>query len=110
MPFNQLALMGGENLMRGYYLGRYRDNVLVATQAEYRFLPFPFSKRFGGAVFGSLGAVSPSMADLNLDQVRFAGGAGLRYLLFPNKDIFIRFDVAATNEGFGYYFYIGEAF
>jgi hypothetical protein len=65
VPFNQLALMGGENLMRGYYYGRYRDNTLVATQAEYRFLPFPFSKRVGGAVFGGLGAVSPSMADLN---------------------------------------------
>jgi hypothetical protein len=50
------------------------------------------------------------MADLNIDQARFAGGLGLRYLLFPNKDIFIRFDVAATQEGFGYYFYIGEAF
>ena len=110
VPFNQLALMGGENLMRGYYLGRYRDNTLMATQVEYRFLPFPFSKKFGGVLFGSLGAVSPSMADLNLDQVRFAGGAGIRYLIFPNKDVFIRFDVAATQEGFGYYFYIGEAF
>ena len=96
--------------MRGYYLGRYRDNVLMATQAEYRFLPFPFSKRFGATAFGSLGAVSPSMADLNLDQVRAAGGLGVRFLLFPGKDIYTRFDVAVTNEGLGYYIYIGEAF
>ena len=110
VPFNQLSLMGGENLMRGYYLGRYRDNTLVATQAEYRFLPFPFSKRFGGVAFGSLGAVSPSVPDLNLKQIRAAGGLGLRFLLFPGKDIYTRFDVAFTNEGIGYYLYIGEAF
>ena len=35
-PFNMLALMGGESLMRGYYLGRYRDQNLVAAQLEYR--------------------------------------------------------------------------
>ncbi|MEM6297785.1 MAG: BamA/TamA family outer membrane protein, partial [Bacteroidota bacterium] len=54
VPFNQLALMGGKSLMRGYYLGRYRDNVLLATQAEYRFLPFPFSKRFGATIFAGV--------------------------------------------------------
>jgi hypothetical protein len=110
VPFNQVALMGGENLMRGYYLGRYRDNVLMASQAEYRFLPFPFSKRFGGTLFGALGAVSPGVTDLNFNQVRAAGGAGVRFLLFPGKDIYTRFDVAFTNEGVGYYLFIGEAF
>ena len=110
VPFNQVALMGGENLMRGYYLGRYRDNALVASQAEYRFLPFPFSKRLGGTLFGALGAVSPSIPDLNFNQVRAAGGLGLRFLLFPGKDIYTRFDVAFTNEGVGYYLFIGEAF
>ena len=33
--------MGGESLMRGYYLGRYRDQNLLAAQVEYRILPFP---------------------------------------------------------------------
>ena len=37
-----LSLMGGESLMRGYYLGRYRDKNLVAGQVEY-ILPFAFS-------------------------------------------------------------------
>lgn len=110
IPFNQLALMGGESLMRGYYLGRYRDNFLLASQVEYRFLPFPFSRRLGGAIFAGLGAVSPGMVDLHLDQIKASGGLGLRFLLFPGKDIYTRLDVAATNEGLGYYFYIGEAF
>ncbi len=41
-PFNMLALMGGESLMRGYYLGRYRDQNLVAAQLEYRIYHFLF--------------------------------------------------------------------
>jgi hypothetical protein len=34
----------------------------------------------------------------------------LRYLIFPEKDIFTRIDVALTREGPGFYFFIGEAF
>ena len=96
--------------MRGYYLGRYRDNALVATQAEYRFLPFPFSKRFGGAIFGGVATVGSSLKSLKADQLRASGGLGARFLLFPGKDIFVRFDYAFTREGSGYYLFIGEAF
>ena len=68
------------------------------------------SKRFGGTLFGGVGAVSPTVPDLNVDQLRMSGGAGVRFLLFPGKDIYTRFDVAFTNEGVGYYLFIGEAF
>jgi outer membrane protein assembly factor BamA len=88
VPFHQLALMGGENLMRGYYLGRYRDKVLLASQAEYRFLPFPFSKRFGATVFVSAGGVAPRVSSLKLTDFVAAGGAGLRFLIFPEKGHF----------------------
>lgn len=107
VPFNQLSLMGGEMIMRGHYLGKYRDKQYVAAQAEYRFLPFGFSKRLGGAVFASAGAVSSSFPTQNY---KIAGGAGLRYLLFPKKDIFTRIDVGFEKEGYGIYFFIGEAF
>lgn len=110
VPFNQLALMGGEQLMRGYYLGRYRDNNLIAGQVEYRFLPFPFSKRLGGAAFLGMGTVAPTIGDLRLSQLKVAGGAGIRFLLFPSKDIYVRFDVAFSEDGPGFYFFTGEAF
>ncbi|MFW5761256.1 MAG: BamA/TamA family outer membrane protein [Cyclobacteriaceae bacterium] len=110
VPFNQLALMGGESLMRGYYLGRYRDKNLMAGQVEYRWLPFSFSQRFGGAAFFSLGTVAPTISALSLNKLEPAGGAGIRFLLFKSKDIFTRLDVAFTREGPGYYFFIGEAF
>mgnify|MGYP006267929183 CR=1 FL=1 len=109
-PFNQLSLMGGESLMRGYYLGRYRDHTLMAAQTEYRFLPFSFSRRWGAAAFVGFGTVADRPVNIDLGKLRVAGGAGLRFLLFPNKDIFTRFDVAFTEDGPGYYFFIGEAF
>jgi hypothetical protein len=111
-PFNQLALLGGESLMRGYYLGRFRDNNQLAAQVEYRFLPLPlgFSKRLGAALFASSGTVFDQFRALSLRDVVWAAGGGFRFLLFPKKDIFSRVDVAFTREGPGFYIFIGEAF
>lgn len=109
-PFNMLALMGGESLMRGYYLGRYRDKNLVAGQVEYRILPFEFSKRWGASVFLAAGQVYRDKYGFNWDQFLPTGGAGIRYLIFPEKDIYTRIDVSFTEEGRGVYFFIGEAF
>lgn len=110
VPFNQMAIMGGESMMRGYYLGRFRDKNMVAAQAEYRFLPFSFSKRWGTAAFLSGATVAPTTDKILSSQFKIAGGLGARYLVFKSKDIFVRFDIAFTREGNGYYFFIGEAF
>ncbi len=109
-PFNQMSLLGNENMMRGYYTGRYRDKQFYALQAEYRCLPFPFSKRIGGVAFLGVGAVAPQLQALDVADLRVAGGAGLRFLLFPKKDIFLRFDLGITREGTGFYIFTGEAF
>jgi len=108
-PFNMLSLMGGESLMRGYYLGRYRDDHLIAGQLEYRILPFSFSKRWGASVFLAAGQVF-NKESFQLKNFLPTGGAGLRFLVFPEKDIYTRVDVAFTQEGRGIYFFIGEAF
>lgn len=112
IPFNQLALMGGETIMRGYYQGRYRDRNQIAAQIEYRMLPLPwgFTKRWGAAFFAGTGTVFNSFSTLSARDVVLAGGGGLRFLLFPKKDIFTRLDVAFTREGTGIYIFIGEAF
>jgi hypothetical protein len=109
-PFNMLSLLGGESLMRGYYLGRYRDKSLLAGQIEYRILPFSFSKRFGASAFIAAGQVYGDDRAFEWKQFLPTGGAGLRYLLFPDKDIYTRLDLAFTREGNGVYIFIGEAF
>ncbi|MEM9987493.1 MAG: hypothetical protein AAF804_20565, partial [Bacteroidota bacterium] len=110
IPFNLLSLLGNESLLRGYYTGRFRDRQYLATQIEYRFLPFPFSKRIGGSAFFGMGTVAPTLGDLRLNQLKPAGGLGIRVLLFPEKDIFVRLEVAMTPEGPNFYFFTGEAF
>jgi hypothetical protein len=112
VPFNQLALMGGESLMRGYYYGRYRDNNQLAAQVEYRFLPIPFNftDRIGAAVFAGAGSVFNQVNTLEISDFVVSGGAGLRVLLFPKKDIWTRLDVAFTREGAGFYLFVGESF
>ncbi len=111
-PFNQLALMGGESIMRGYYLGRFRDNNQIAAQVEYRMLPLPFrfTKRWGATVFGSTGTVFPSFKEISTKDLVWSAGGGVRFLLFPKKDIYSRLDVAFTKEKPGFYIFIGEAF
>jgi hypothetical protein len=109
-PFNLLSLMGGESLMRGYYLGRYRDNHMIASQIEYRILPFSFSKRWGASMFFAAGEVFSSLDKFEIKNLLPTAGAGFRFLLFPEKDIYTRLDFAFTEEGSGVYFFIGEAF
>ncbi|MBX2949946.1 MAG: BamA/TamA family outer membrane protein [Crocinitomicaceae bacterium] len=110
VPFNQLALLGGDRLMRGYYLGRYRDKNLIAAQLEYRMLPFPFSKRFGAVAFVSAGTVAPDINSFQIKRLRVACGVGFRFLVFPKKDIYIRLDFGFTKEGLNFYVFNGEAF
>ncbi|SOD92591.1 BamA/TamA family outer membrane protein [Spirosoma fluviale] len=110
VPFNSLALLGGENTMRGYYLGRYRDKNLLAAQAELRWLPFVFSRRWGGTLFGGVGTVAPTVSEVQLNRVRWAVGGGVRFLFFQKKDVYLRADLGITREGTGIYFSLGEAF
>lgn len=110
VPFNQLALMGGEMIMRGYYYGRYRDKNMIAGQVEHRWLPFGFSKRFGAVAFAGTAVVAPKLNAFTFKHVRPSGGVGLRYLLFPKKDIYLRLDVGFTKDGPGFYLFTGEAF
>ena len=107
VPFNQLNMIGGEMMMRGYYLGKYRDKNMIGLQSEHRWLPFKFSKRIGGALFAGVGSVSPN---LNFNKLLWTAGGGLRVLLFPKRDVFTRLDVGLNPDGYGIYLFIGEAF
>ena len=110
-PFNQYALMGGEMMMRGYYFGRFRDRNFISLQTEYRMLPLFFAKKFGLAVFASTGIIYDKAIDISARNFKYAGGAGIHYLLFPKKDVWTRLDFAVNNEGkTGVYLYMGCAF
>jgi hypothetical protein len=61
-------------------------------------------------VFGGTASVFDEVNNLGVSNFVVSGGAGLRFLLFPKKDIWIRTDLAFTREGRGFYIFIGESF
>lgn len=112
VPFNQLSLMGGENIMRGYFRGRFRDENQIAFQAEYRMLPLKlgFSDRIGATIFGGVGDVFNDWNELNVRNIKWSAGFGARFLLFQQKDVYLRVDYAITPDENGFYISVGEAF
>ena len=108
VPFRELANLGGDRILRGYYEGRYRDRQLMALQAEVRRYLF---WRFNGVVFGGLGQVGNSLSSFGEGGIKATGGAGLRFHFNRQDRLNIRFDYGVGRQGSsGFYFSIGEAF
>jgi hypothetical protein len=73
-------------------------------------LPFAFHKRLGASVFAASAVVAPELSAFSAKNIRPTAGFGLRYLLFPKKDIYLRFDIGFSKEGANFYVVNGEAF
>ena len=106
-PFIELAALGGDMIMRGYYEGRYRDNHLLAAQAEYR---WHIWRELGAVGFVGLGDVAPRFGEFSLPDIKPSVGAGLRYALIPEENLNIRFDFAVGRGTNNFYINISEAF
>lgn len=91
--------------MRGYYAGRYIDNIMFSAQAELRQHLFD---RFGCAVWGGGGGVFHSMADFQWKNMLPNFGVGLRVELKHNVNG--RIDYGFGKGTGGFVFSIGEAF
>lgn len=107
-PFYELPALGGQQRMRGYFEGRYRDKNYVSLQTEFRQY---FSKRLGFVAFAGIGDVSGEITDLNLKQLKYSFGGGLRYLFNKKENVNLRMDIGVGKDGnTGIYFGIEEAF
>jgi hypothetical protein len=106
-PFNELGLMGGPMIMRGYYLGHYRDNVLTAMQVEYR---IKIIGRFGMATFLSTGEVAGTINDFRIQELKAAYGAGLRINVSKKDNVNLRLDYGLGNGAGLIYFAVAESF
>lgn len=105
-PLGELAALGGSELMRGYYKGRFLENNMLAAQAEYR---FPVFAPIGMVLFAGAGEVYHQISDLRFKDIKVGYGAGLRLKIVKSENLNIRFDVA-KGEKFNFYFGIAEAF
>lgn len=106
-PFKLTGQLGGSQIMRGYYLGRYRDRQMLAFQAELR---LDIYKRLGMTAFASLGNVAYDIFQLALKPPLTSCGLGIRYMLDKKNQANLRLDFAIGNNSNGIYFGYGEAF
>lgn len=108
VPFYDLALLGGEDKMRGYYKGALRDKVLIDGQIEYR---MPIWSIFGVTSWIGTGRVANSYEDLAADGFRLSYGLGLRLMVDSENQTNLRFDFGFGEHGVqGFYINFAEAF
>jgi len=106
-PFQILPSIGGNEILRGYYKGRFRDNAMFSAQVEYR---FPIYRWLKGSAFYSVGDVADEIVDIAPKEFKYSYGLGLRARVNP-ANVHLRFDVGFTqNRKPALYFTASEAF
>ena len=106
-PFRKLEELGGADMMRGYYGGRYTDKCLMACQAEYRRLLF---WRIGMVAFAATGEVAPTPTQFDLDGLHFTYGGGLRFMLSTAEKLNLRVDYGIAKHSNAFTVQLREAF
>jgi len=106
VPFQGQSVVGQDDI-RGYSSGKYRNNQVYAVQAEYR---WRFYKKFGMVGFFGVASAVDKAGDIFSSELLPGAGFGLRYLMIEKERINIGLDVAKGRGDWGLYFRIGESF
>jgi hypothetical protein len=108
-PFFDYALIGGDQNVRGYYKGRFRDKNVTSLQVEYRNMLF---WRIGMATFGGISVVSDQrFRKTNRENLKPNAGIGLRFRVDKTQNTNLRIDYAVgINKQSGFYISFGESF
>ncbi len=106
-PFNDLAILGGDRINRGYYAGRYRDQNSFQVQAEFRQHAIG---RLGFTLFAATGEVWNRFENFTLENYKWTAGAGLRFNINKDDPANVRIDFGVSKESTGFYLQFGEAF
>ena len=108
VPLREMPRLGSSNLMRGFFTGRFRDKSFTAAQSEFR---FHIWRWLYGSAFGAVGIVGESISSYESNNTRYAGGAGLRFLVNKKNRMFVRLDYARNSTGgSAFYIKLNEAF
>lgn len=105
--FSEMSMLGGDQINRGYYQGRFRDQNAAEVQAELRQNVFG---RFGFTLFTATGEVWDRFADFSMANFKWTAGAGFRFNINKDDPTNIRVDVGFGKDTGGFYLQFGEAF
>lgn len=112
-PFYLYPQMGNDQVMRGYYTGRYRDRHLATLTGEIR---YRFMTRLGVAGFVGEGSSFSGTNQFKWNKLKPTYGAGIRYFADPARGLTIRADYAIGEKRpgearqTGFYLSLAEAF
>ncbi len=106
-PFYLYPALGGDNQMRGYYEGRYRDKYYLAIQGELR---WRITNRWGLVGWAGIGDVAGTLDNFRLNSFKPTVGVGVRFALDPAEVLNVRADFAYGKNTNGMYFNAKEAF
>ena len=107
VPFPLMNRLGGQDHLRGYYSGRFRDKNLFLIQAEWRYALF---WRIGVSLFAAMGQVADTLGHLNSENFNYSLGFGLRYLYNKRESLYARMDFGWGSDSSGVYMEGDEAF
>jgi len=105
--FYEMPALGGQRIMRGYYQGRYRDEVLAAVQTEYR---GHIRGRLGFVAFAAVGDVGTRLVDVKIKDLKTSLGGGIRFKFNQAENVNLRADIGFGRGTSGVYFGLEEAF
>lgn len=109
IPFINLSTIGGTDLVRGIFEGRYRAPDMQAAQIEYRKYGYDIlGLTTGYTVFAATGKVKSDSPN-DSDDLHSAVGVGGHFFFNPEDRTTIRLDVAYGDE-LGIYLMIDQAF
>jgi outer membrane protein assembly factor BamA len=95
VPFHLQPALGGSAWLRGFGNGRFRDNRVLALQAEYGWDIWPF---LNAVLFYETGQVAPTWADLFTARFKRDYGFGFRF--GSARTVAVRTDIAfGSGEG-----------
>ncbi|MCZ6671763.1 MAG: BamA/TamA family outer membrane protein [Verrucomicrobia bacterium] len=106
-PFYELPALGGQNRMRGFYQGRFRDKNYLTGQVEYRAYLW---WRIGMVAFIGIGDVSEGVHDFRLRNFKSSYGFGVRFKFNEAEKVNLRMDLGFGKGTSGIYFGIEEVF
>ncbi len=110
-PFYLLPELGSDEMMRGYYNGRYRDRNFIAGQTELR---YRLNNRIG--IVGFLGTGEVAHTNFSINSLKPDYGGGLRYFFDTEKGLSVRVDYGIGEKApgearqSGFYIGLGQAF
>jgi len=112
IPFINLSTIGGKDVVRGVFEGRYRAPDMQALQLEYRKHGYTFLNWDAGiTVFAAAGKVdSDNALPTDDDGLHSAVGIGGHFFFNPEDKTTIRADIAVGDGETGYYLMIDQAF